>query len=192
MVGKPETGKTFAAKVFASEIDHKMYHIKAHDLFSEDVIDPNEMLYVIFYTIIDHVQKTKESCIIFLDEIEKIISSMGQYSPAAEKMISNTIIKNIINIQKSGLDIIILAALSDKNQLDERFLKYGLFDNQFFLELPKEDERKRLFQLYIQKAEKRAKLKLFDPEILDELVKKTDGFSAEYIKQLISVCVRKY
>ncbi len=195
-IGEPDTGKTFAAKVLASEIDRKVYHIKAHDLFSEDVNDPNEMLYTIFYNVIEHAQKTKIPCIIFLDEIENIISSVWEYNPASEKMISNTIIKNITNIQKSGLDIIVLAALSHRNKLDERFLKYNLFDNQFFFELPESQERKRFFTMNIQKAEKRAKLKLFSPEItsemLDELVKKTEGFSAEYIKQLINACVKEY
>ena len=75
-IGEPDTGKTFAAKVLASEIDRKVYHIKAHDLFSEDVNDPNEMLYTIFYNVIEHAQKTKIPCIIFLDEIENIISSV--------------------------------------------------------------------------------------------------------------------
>ncbi len=191
-VGEPETGKTFAAKMFASEVDLKMYHIKAHDLFSEDIADPNEMLYVIFYNIIDNVRQTKESCIIFLDEIEKIITSMWEYNPATEKMILNTIIKNIINIHKSNLDIVIIAAVSQKNRIDERLMKYDIFDSQFFFELPKENERKRFFQMYIQKAEKRAKMKLFNVDTLDELVKKSGGFSAEYIKQLISSCVKEY
>jgi SpoVK/Ycf46/Vps4 family AAA+-type ATPase len=89
-------------------------------------------------------------------------------------MISNTIIKNITNIQKSGLDIVIIGAVGQKNKIDERFLKYDMFDNQVFLELPGAEERKRLFQINIQKAERRAKLKLFDPDILEELVKKTE------------------
>lgn len=176
----------------ASEIDRKMYHIRAHDLFSETSTDPNQMLYILFYTIIDHVQKNKESCIIFLDEIEKIIDSMGEYNPAEQKMISNTILKNIINIQKSNLDIIVVAALSHKNKIDPRFMKYDIFDNQFYFELPQAEERKQLFQLYISKAEKRAKLKIFDPAIIDDMVKKTDGLSAELIKQLINSCVKEY
>lgn len=176
----------------ASEIDRKMYHIRAHDLFSETSTDPNQMLYILFYTIIDHVQKNKESCIIFLDEIEKIIDSMGEYNPAEQKMISNTILKNVINIQKSNLDIIVVAALSHKNKIDPRFMKYDIFDNQFYFELPQAEERKQLFQLYISKAEKRAKLKIFDPAIIDDMVKKTDGLSAELIKQLINSCVKEY
>ncbi len=196
LVGEPHTGKSFVVRVLASEIDRKVYHIKAHDLFSEDVTDPNEMLYTIFYNIIVHVQKTKAPCIIFLDEIENIISSVWEFNPALEKMIANTLIKNITNIQKSGLDIVVLAALSHKNKLDERFLKYDLFDNQFFFELPQDAQRKRLFTMNIERAEKLAKLALFSPEIvaemLDELVKKTEGFSAEYIKQLITACVKEY
>lgn len=191
-VGEPETWKTFAAKMFASEIDRKMYHIKASDLLSEDSTDPNQMLYVIFYSIIDHVNKNKESCVIFLDEIEKIIESMWEYSQVEQKIISNTIIKNIVNIQQSNLDITIIAALSNKNKIDPRFMKHDLFDNQFYFELPKPEERKKLFELYIAKAEKRAELELFDKNIIDDLVKKTEWFSAEYIKQLINTCVKEY
>ncbi len=191
-IGEPETGKTFAAKMFASEIDRKMYHIKAHDLFSENIGDPNQMLYAIFSLIIQHVQQTKESCVIFLDEIEKIIDSVWEYNPAEQKIISNTIIKNITNIQKSNLDIVVLAALGYKNKINPDFMKYSLFDNQFFFELPKEAERKKYFELFIAKAEKRAKLKLFNPDVIDDLVKATDWFSAEYIKQLINSCVKEY
>lgn len=74
--GSTDTGKTFAAKLLASEIGRKMYHIKAHDLFSEENLDPNAMLYFLFSSIIEKTQETKEPCIIFLDEIEKIIDSM--------------------------------------------------------------------------------------------------------------------
>jgi len=190
--GWPETGKTLLARVFASAIGRKMYDIKPHDLFAENVTDPNQMLSAIFYSIIDHVQKNKEPCIIFLDQIEKIISSLWEYSPASEKMIANTLLKNIINIQKSGLDIIIMESIAERNNIDERFTKYHIFDNQFFLELPDADLRRRLFTFFIDHAEKRAKMKLFDHNMVDQLVKNTEDFSVEHIKQLISVCVKEY
>lgn len=53
-------------------------------------------------------------------------------------------------------------------------MKHDLFDNQFYFELPKPEERKKLFELYIAKAEKRAELELFDKNIIDDLVKKTE------------------
>jgi len=190
-IGDQETWKTFAAKILASEVGSNMYHIKAHDLFSENIKDPNQMLYWIFSTIIASVQKTQEPCFIFLDEIENIIDSIGQDS-ISHQNISNTIIKNIKNIQESDLDISIIAALSNKNKIDPRFLKYDLFDNQFFFDLPKIPERKRLFQNYIDKAEKHSWKRIFNFVVFDELAKKTDKFSAKHIKQLVDVCVKEY
>jgi len=107
-------------------------------------------------------------------------------------MIANTLLKNIINIQKSGLDIIIMESIAERNNIDERFTKYHIFDNQFFLELPDADLRRRLFTFFIDHAEKRAKMKLFDHNMVDQLVKNTEDFSVEHIKQLISVCVKEY
>lgn len=46
--------------------------------------------------------------------------------------------------------------------------------------------------MYMQKAEKAAKISLFHVEDLDALVAKTETFSAEYIKQLINSCVKEY
>lgn|GEM_PF-1593422 len=76
LYGQKDTGKTFAAKVVASELSRKMYHIKTYDLFSENNIDPNAMVYDLFSLIINEVQITKKPCIIFLDELETIINSM--------------------------------------------------------------------------------------------------------------------
>lgn len=184
--GDADTGKTFAAKVLASEIGRKMYHIKAHDLFSEDVLDPNGMLYFLFSSIVERTQQTQEPCIIFLDEIEKIIDSMWEYSSPNQKVISNTIIKNITNIQKSDLDIIVLAAVGKKNAIDPRFLKYDLFPKQIYFSHMDPGQRRDLFTLLIKDSA--TDMVQFSSDIdLDQLVKKTEWFSSEYIKKLISV-----
>lgn len=186
--GSSDTGKTFAAKLLASEIGRKMYHIKAHDLFSEENLDPNAMLYFLFSSIIEKTQETKEPCIIFLDEIEKIIDSMWEYASANQMAITNTIIKNITNIQKSDLDIIILAALVKKNIIDPKLLKYDLFPKQIFFSSMKDEERKNLFTLVFKDSSN--DIVQFSPDInMDELIKKTNGFSPEYIKKLVAVAI---
>lgn len=186
--GSSDTGKTFAAKLLASEIWRKMYHIKAHDLFSEENLDPNAMLYFLFSSIIEKTQETKEPCIVFLDEIEKIIDSMWEYASANQMAITNTIIKNITNIQKSDLDIIILAALVKKNAIDPKLLKYDLFPKQIFFSWLKDTERKDLFALVFKDLS--SDVVQFSSDInIDDLVKKTDGFSPEYIKKLVAVAV---
>lgn len=190
--GDKETGKTFAAKVLASEINRKMYHIRAHDLFSEDITDPNEMLFYILSLIIDRVQKHKESCIVFLDEIEKIIDSVGEYNPVAQKIISNTLIKNIVNIQKSDLDIIIVAALWNKHNIESTFMKYNLFDVQISFELPEKNEIQKLFEQYIKEGEKKSTRSMFALSDYDKITQKLKWFSPSYIKQLVSLSQRLF
>ncbi len=102
--------------------------------------------------------------------------------------ITNTIIKNITNIQKSDLDIIILAALVKKNIIDPKLLKYDLFPKQIFFSSMKDEERKNLFTLVFKDAS--SDIVQFSPDIdMDELIKKTNGFSPEYIKKLVAVAI---
>lgn len=190
-VGDHATWKTFAAKVLASEINRTMYHIQAHDLSSEDESESKKyMLSKIFSRIIEHISSTRGSCIIFLDGIERIVGNPSFNLDSIE--ITETLLANIINIQKSDLDIIVVGAIDQKNMLDDRFMKYNLFENQFFFDLPSANERERLFAHYIDKAEKRAKLKIFDQKVIPDLVKATDKFSPEFIKQLIESCLKEY
>lgn len=190
--GPSETGKTYAAKVFASEINRTMYHIRAHDLFSEEVTDPNKTLSNIFYFIIDHVQKSKWSCIIFLDEIEKIIDSVWEYNPIEQKIISNTIIKNIIAIQKSELDIIVVAALGNKNKIDERLLKNDLFDAQISFDAPESDTIQMIFESYIKKSNVDLDAPMFAITSFDTIIAKLAWSSVAYIKQLIGLCEKEF
>jgi ATP-dependent 26S proteasome regulatory subunit len=102
--------------------------------------------------------------------------------------ITNTIIKNITNIQKSDLDIIILAALVKKNIIDPKLLKYDLFPKQIFFSSMKDEERKNLFTLVFKDSSN--DIVQFSPDInMDELIKKTNGFSPEYIKKLVAVAI---
>ena len=102
--------------------------------------------------------------------------------------ITNTIIKNITNIQKSDLDIIILAALVKKNAIDPKLLKYDLFSKQIFFSSMKDEERKNLFTLVFKDSSN--DIVQFSPDInMDELIKKTNGFSPEYIKKLVAVAI---
>ena len=70
-----------------------------------------------------------------------------------------------------------------------------MFDSQFYFELPGNDERKRLFSHYIDKTNKQVKKNIFSSDVmegLDDLVKKTEKFSAEYIKQIIAISLKEY
>lgn len=184
LYGQKDTGKTFAAKVVASELSRKMYHIKTYDLFSENNIDPNAMVYDLFSLIINEVQITKKPCIIFLDELETIINSMWEYSSANQMIIANTLIKNIVNIQKSDLDIMILATVSKTKNIEDTLLKYDVFPKQIhFSSLDNNNQQSLFSKLFVDSAG------VVFSKSLDfaKLTHASSGFSPDYIKKIATL-----
>ena len=181
------TGKTFAAKILASELGRKMYHIKRHDVFSEENTDINLMLTDIFYTIIEHVQEKKEPCVIFLDEVEKMIDSVGKYNTVSQQIIINTIEKNLIAIQKSDLDILVIVALWDVEKNNTHVLDKKVFTQTVDFVLPNQEECQHLF---VQYAKQYPEGTFVLPDY-DDLVQACVWQTASYIRDLLQLCVKE-
>lgn len=182
-----ETGKTLAAKILAAETNRKMYHITYHDVFSEEATDPNQMLSDIFYTITEHVQEEQWPCVIFLDEIEKMIDSTGKINSASQQIIINTIEKNIFAIKKSNLDIIVVAAFGSLDRNNLSIVDSNVFDENIIFDLPNKEELQAVFQQNIWLYS--SGFAVSDYALLWE---KCKGMTPSYIHKLITACATDF
>lgn len=182
-----ETGKTFAAKILAAETNRKMYHITYHDVFSEEATDPNQMLSDIFYTITEHVQENQWPCVIFLDEIEKMIDSTGKINSASQQIIINTIEKNIFAIKKSNLDIVVVAAFGSLDRNNLSIADSNAFDENIAFDLPNKEELQAVLQQNIWLYS--SSFAVSDYAFLAE---KCKGMSPSYIHKLITACATDF
>jgi len=188
--GESDTGRTFTAKILASQTNKKLYHIKEQDIFSGYNVTPNETMNNIIYYIIDKVKEKKEPCVIFIDEVDKIINSMGNEIDA--RLITNTLLKHINEIGESDLDVVVICSLTKKSSVDPRFINYSQFYDQVYFELPDVEGRRDMIKRHMEKIEKAAKRKIFAEDInLEEIIKKTDHFSPQYIKKLMETNARE-
>lgn len=137
----PSSGKNFAANVLSTEMWRKMYHIKSQDIYTWAYQDPNAVLEAIF----SYIVEKKETCIIFLDEIDKILD-IGKDSNY-QQYIWNTILNNISKIKDSDLDILIIWAITNKSMVDDRFFKYDNFSKQLFLPWINESAKWKLLEI---------------------------------------------
>lgn len=137
----PSSWKNFAANVLSTEMWRKMYHIKSQDIYTWSYHDPNAVLEAIF----SYIVEKKETCIIFLDEIDKILD-IGKDSNY-QQYIWNTILNNISKIKDSDLDILVIWAITNKNMVDDRFFKYDNFSKQLFLPWIDEDAKWKLLKI---------------------------------------------
>ncbi len=181
--------KSYAANVLAKELWRKMYHIKSYDIFTWWFSDPNAMLDAIFTWAI----KQKESCIIFLDEIE---SYTEWYDGIAYKvyknLLENTIRHHVSKIKESDLDIIVIWAISDIKKVWPKLLKQDVFSDQIYFTWLDKERTEKLFNKIIE--EKNIKLwndvnihKIFEEKLKNinidiESLKKIITFASNFHK----------
>lgn len=188
---KSNLWKSYAAKVLASELWRKMYHIKSCDIKNSEFPDAWAMLDAIFLWAINK----KEPCIIFLDEIEEF--SKGLEWSVYQDETENTIRHHISKIKESSLDIMIIWAISDKNKVNQSLLKQDVFSKQIFFTSLTADKYEDLFCKMVKS--KVVKLwdgafktvKLWDDINVSNLIAKIkdSNLDQEYLVQLIDKAI---
>lgn len=174
--------KNFAAKVLSTEIWRDMYTINKQDIWWWTFWDdPISALKLIFLTIAEK----KKPCIIFLDEIDKILDTYK--SSVYQETVWNTILSHMMYVKDSDLDIITIWGITNKNAVDGDFLKYDNFWTQIFL--PDLDNEKRIKYFEILKWKYTSKNVDFVSIEKDKLIDMLSGYSKDVIKKLVDMAV---
>lgn len=108
LYGKPGTGKTSIVKAIATEFNMNIVYINLATIKPEDIEYIN----------------IPENCIVLLEEIDLI---KDENDPEYKKKISSVL--NILDGTISPSKCIIIATSNYKDQIDERILRKGRFDN---------------------------------------------------------------
>jgi len=174
--------KNFAAKVLATEIWRDMYTINKQDIcWGTFWDDPINALKWIFLTIAEK----KKPCIIFLDEIDKILD-IYKGSPYNE-IVWNAILSHMLYVRDSDLDIITIWWITNKNNVDGDFLKYDNFGTQIFLPELDDDNRFKYFE--ILKGKYGSKNVEFADMQKDYIINMLSSYSKDVIKKLVDMAV---
>lgn len=153
LVGIPGTGKTFFPKCFAGELKRKLIALNLSQIMESD--EPITKLNTIFEYL--HQRKKdypKESFVILIDEIEKMI---GNASPKEKQMLGRLLtILNDINTPACEYDFnaIFFATANDLGSILENnpeFLRRGRWDELFFINLPTHEYALEMFDIYLKK-----------------------------------------
>lgn len=81
-------------------------------------------------------------------------------------------------LQECSKLVFVVATANDVSKLPSELLRRGRFDEIFFVDLPSEDERRDILSMYVKRYLKQD----LPPDVMDELVQITDGFSGADIE----------
>ena len=178
LYGPPGTGKTLLAKAVATESQANFINVKGPEFLSKWVGESEKAVRETF-------RKARQAapCIIFMDEIDSIapVRGGGADSHVTERVISQMLTE--IDGLQSLHNVVIIGATNRPDMLDPALLRPGRFDRLVRIETPDLEGRKQILRIHT------AKKPLADDVDIDELAKKTDGYSGADLAALTNEAV---
>lgn len=173
LVGVPGCGKSLSAKYIAASWNLPLYRLDFASIQGMYVGQSENRLKDAFAS-----ADNAAPCVLWIDEIEKGLSAnASDSSGVTTRMIGQF----LFWLQESTAKVFVAATANDVTKLPPELLRRGRFDELFFVDLPAEDERKDIINLYI----KRNLLKQPSPETLELLVAQTGGFAGSDLESAV-------
>jgi len=178
LYGPPGTGKTLLAKAVATESQANFINVKGPEFLSKWVGESEKAVRETF-------RKARQAspCIIFMDEIDSIAPVRGGEadSHVTERVISQMLTE--IDGLQSLHNVVVIAATNRPDMLDPALLRPGRFDRLVRIPAPDLEGRKQILHIHT------AKKPLADDVEIDDLARRTDGYSGADLAALTNEAV---
>lgn len=166
LYGPPGTGKSYLAKAVATEADNSTFlSISSSDLVSKWLGESEKLVKNLF-----QMARENKPSIIFIDEIDSLVSSRSDNESEASKRIKTEF---LVQMQGVGIDndgVLVLGATNIPWVLDSAIRRR--FERRIYIPLPEAPARQTLFKLHMGDT----KSKLCDKDF-HELGNMTDRYS---------------
>lgn len=174
--GKPGTGKTSIAVAIAKETGAEFFYASGSEFIEKYVGVGAARVRELF----DKARKA-DKAIIFIDEIDAIGGKRESENAKEDNKTLNQLLTEMDGFRKDT-DILVIGATNRKDLLDSALLRPGRFDRHYNVDLPTEDMRVDIINLYLGKV----KHEDIKESTIRDLAKETEGFSGADLSNLIN------
>lgn len=175
VAGVPGCGKSLNAKAAAKLFNVPLLRLDMGRLLGKYVGESeNNMRKAI------HLAEAISPCVLWIDEIEKAFAGIGESGSGAE--VTTRLFGNFLTwMQEKKSSAFVVATANNILNLPPELMRKGRFDEIFYVGLPNNEERKKIFEIHINKRRK-IDLKKID---INKLVEETDGYSGADIEGVV-------
>jgi SpoVK/Ycf46/Vps4 family AAA+-type ATPase len=180
LTGVPGCGKSLLAKTVAGTWGLPLVLLDPARLYGKYLGESEERLAGAL-----RAAEAMAPAVVWIDEIEKGLSSGGDDDGGASRRMLGTFLRWM---QDRPPGIFIVATANDVAAMPPELLRKGRFDEIFFVDLPRLEERREIFRLHLGRRSR-------DPSAfdLDSLAQASDGFSgAEIESAIVGALYRAY
>ena len=174
LVGIQGTGKSLTAKAIANEWQLPLLKLDVGKLFGGIVGESESRLRQMI-----NVAETISPCILWIDEIDKAFSNTESKGDSGT---SNRVLATFVSwLSEKKKPVFVIATANNIDLLPLEIIRKGRFDEIFFLDLPKKEEREDIFKIHIKEFRPNS-WESFD---YSKLAKLSESFSGAEIRQSI-------
>jgi SpoVK/Ycf46/Vps4 family AAA+-type ATPase len=175
IAGVPGCGKSLSAKAAGKLFDVPLLRLDMGSLMGKYVGDSESNMRKAI-----KLAEAMAPCILWVDELEKAFAGIGGSGGGGE------VINRLFGIfltwmQEKTSATFVVATANDISKLPPELMRKGRFDEIFYVSLPKDEERKKIFEIHLNK---RRKDDVGNIDI-DELVSMTEGYSGADIEGVV-------
>jgi SpoVK/Ycf46/Vps4 family AAA+-type ATPase len=174
LIGIQGTGKSLTAKVIANDWQLPLLKLDVGKLFGGIVGESESRLRQMI-----NVAETISPCILWIDEIDKAFTNTESKGDSGT---SNRVLATFISwLSEKTRPVFVIATANNIDLLPLEIIRKGRFDEIFFLDLPKQEEREEIFKIHI----KEFRPNTFESFDYSRLAQSSESFSGAEIRQSI-------
>ena len=175
LIGIQGTGKSLAAKAIANDWQLPLLKLDVGKLFGGIVGESESRLRQMI-----SVAETISPCILWIDEIDKAFSNTESKGDSGT---SNRVLATFTSwLSEKTHPVFVISTANNIDLLPLEIIRKGRFDEIFFLDLPKNEEREEIFKIHIKEF-RPTSWESFD---YSKLANSSESFSGAEIRQSIN------
>ena len=174
LIGIQGTGKSLTAKAIANDWQLPLLKLDVGKLFGGIVGESESRLRQMI-----SLAETISPCILWIDEIDKAFTNTESKGDSGT---SNRILATFISwLSEKTKPVFVISTANNIDLLPLEIIRKGRFDEVFFLDLPKRNEREEIFKIHLQEFRPES-WRSFDYKKLAQL---SESFSGAEIRQSV-------
>lgn len=178
IAGVPGCGKSLTAKAAGKLFDVPLLRLDMGRLMGKYVGESEENMRKAI-----RLAEAISPCVLWVDELEKAFAGIGGGGGA--EVTTRLFGAFLTWMQEKKSAAFVVATANDIMKLPPELLRKGRFDEIFYVPLPAADERRKIFEIHLNKRRRKDAAEID----IDELVEETEGYSGADIEGVVGESV---
>jgi SpoVK/Ycf46/Vps4 family AAA+-type ATPase len=150
ILGVQGCGKSLCARAVAGEWKLPLVKFDTSAVYDKYIGETEKRIRKVF-----QVAEGLAPCVLWIDELEKVFAGSGPDSASADAGVASRLLASFLSwMQDRKSPVFVAATCNNVTVLPPELIRKGRFDELFFVDLPKQGERKQIFSIQLAKRKR--------------------------------------